>query len=208
MTENPKISYSEVQRFSPLITMPFVLLFLVAIALEGHMILRPILETDEPWPNWALPVSIVGIVINILITLILVCTKLQTTIDSTGLYIRFFPFHLRFRRIDFDDIILIYPRTYQPLSEFGGYGLTLRFWVKSRAYNVSGKRGVQLEFVNGHKLLIGSQKAEEFTTALQEAVLHSRIAKTPAPVELAEPVEPGEGGEPGPTVEENETSAA
>ena len=81
----------------------------------------------------------------------------------------------RFHRIAFDDISLIYPRTYQPLGEFGGYGI--RWGKYGRAYNVSGNRGVQLEFSNGRKLLIGSQHAEELTTALQEAVLHSRISR-------------------------------
>ena len=175
-TQDTKVLFSEVQQFSAMLTVPFVLLFLIAIALEGHMILRPILEgSEDPWPGWAMPVSIAGIVLNILISLVLVCTRLQTRLESDALYVRFFPFHLQFRRINFDDITLIYPRSYLPLSEFGGYGI--RFGSQGRAYNISGNKGVQLEFVNGHKLLLGSQKAEELTTLLQEAVLKSRMAK-------------------------------
>jgi len=181
MTEEPKVLFSEIQRFSLFLTMPFVLLFIVAIGLEGHMVLRPILEgADDPWPGWALPVSIVGIILNIVISMILVSARMQTRLQSDGLYLRFFPFHLQFRKINYDDITLIYPRTYQPLSEFGGYGI--RLGGTGRAYNVSGNKGVQLEFANGHKLLIGSQKPDELTTALQEAVLKSRMAKGESPV--------------------------
>lgn len=170
-----KVLYSEVQRFSPLLIMPFVLLFVVAIVLEAHMLVRPLVDSENPWPDWTLPLSIAGIVINICITVMLLVTRLQIRLEPDALYIRFFPFHLRFRRIEFDAISLIYPRTYQPMSEFGGYGIR---WSKGgRAYNVSGNRGVQLEFTNGRKLLIGSQRADEFTTAVQEAVLHSRISR-------------------------------
>jgi hypothetical protein len=175
-TQGAKVLFLEVQRFSAMLTIPFVLLFLVAIAFEGHMILLPMLEGgDSAWPGWTMPVSIAGIVLNVLISLVLVCTKLQIRLESDALYVRFFPFHLQFRKINFDDITLIYPRSYLPLSEFGGYGI--RFGSQGRAYNISGNKGVQLEFINGHKLLLGSQKAEEFTTLLQEAVLKSRMAK-------------------------------
>jgi hypothetical protein len=35
------------------------------------------------------------------------------------------------------------------------------------AYNVSGDRGVQIELLNGKRLLIGSQRAEELWQAIQ-----------------------------------------
>lgn len=179
--EKAKLLFSEVQRFSLMLTMPFVILFVVAIGLEGHMILRPILEgSEDPWPGWALPVSILGIMLNIFVSLVLVCAKLETRLESDGLYVRFFPLHWKFRKINFDDITLIYPRTYQPLSEFKGYGI--RISKHGRAYNVSGNRGVQLEFTNGHRLLVGSQKADDLTTILQEAVLKSRMANGENPV--------------------------
>mgnify|MGYP001089165244 CR=1 FL=1 len=38
------------------------------------------------------------------------------------------------------------------------------------AYNVSGDRGVQIELLNGKRLLIGSQQAEELLRAIQVKV--------------------------------------
>jgi hypothetical protein len=176
MSNEPKVLFYEVQRFSPLVVLPFVLLFLVAIALEGHMVIRPILETDEPWPVWALPLSIIGIGIDILITLVLIFTKLETRLEAGNLYIRFFPLHLKFREIDLKQIAFIYARTYQPLSEFGGHGI--RFSTSGKAFNISGNRGLQLEFENGHRLLIGTQKPQEFASALQDATFYARVAKS------------------------------
>jgi hypothetical protein len=37
------------------------------------------------------------------------------------------------------------------------------------AYNVSGNRGVQLEFSNGKRLLIGSQRPEDLAAAISRA---------------------------------------
>ena len=36
-----------------------------------------------------------------------------------------------------------------------------------RAYNVSGREGVRLDFADGKHLLIGSQRAEELAAAIQ-----------------------------------------
>jgi len=154
--------------------MPLVILFLVAIALEGHMVFRPVLETEDPWPTWALPVSIAGITINVLVTIILIFAKLQTRLSESALYMRFFPFHFSYRKIDFDTIATVYARSYQPLGEFGGWGI--RWTPCGRAYNVSGNQGVQLELKNGKRILIGSQRAEELASLLQEAMFHARLS--------------------------------
>jgi hypothetical protein len=174
VNESGKILFSEVQRFSLLLIMPLVLLFLVAIGLEGHMIFRPALVGEEPWPVWALPVSILGIAINIAVTVILIFLKLETRVETDALYLRFFPFHILYKKISFDDIALVYARTYQPLSEFGGWGI--KWGSNGKAYNVSGNRGVQLELKDGKKILIGSQYANELAAQLQEAMFHSRLA--------------------------------
>jgi hypothetical protein len=174
VNESPKILFSEVQRFSLLLVAPLVILFFIAIFLEGHMVFRPVLETEEPWPAWALPVSIAGIALNVVVTLILIFAKLQTRLNSSALYIRFFPFHLAYKKISFDEIGTVYARTYQPLGEFGGWGI--RWGSAGRAYNVSGNRGVQLELKNGKRILIGSQRADELAAQLQEAMFHARLS--------------------------------
>ena len=59
-------------------------------------------------------------------------------------------------------------KTYDPM-EYGGWGV--RGWPDRYgwAYNVSGNRGVQIEFKNGHRLMLGSQRADELAKAIGEA---------------------------------------
>lgn len=62
-----------------------------------------------------------------------------------------------------------YVRTYDALSEYGGWGLKGgALWnnSKGKAINVSGNIGIQLELKNGKKLLIGTQKKKEAENVL------------------------------------------
>jgi hypothetical protein len=177
VNDSEKILFSEVQRFSLLLIMPLVLFFLVAIALEGHMVFRPSIEMEDPWSTWTVPISIAGIMINVFVTFILLFANLQTRLSESALYIRFFPFHFSYRKIDFDTIATVYARSYQPLGEFGGWGI--RWTPRGRAYNVSGNQGVQLELKNGKRILIGSLRADELASLLNETMFHARLSSYP-----------------------------
>jgi hypothetical protein len=89
--------------------------------------------------------------------------KLVTEVDSDGIHIRFFP--LTRKHIRFEDISSCEVRIYRPIREYGGWGI--RFSRKGRALNVSGNRGVQLEFLQGMPLLIGSQQADDLARAIK-----------------------------------------
>lgn len=128
------------------------------------------LESDKAWRD--LPhddkVGVVVVTSSIALALAAVALiwalKLITEVHEDGLYIRFFPLHLSFKRIDLEDVVKCEAVTYSPIGEFGGWGI--RWGVRSRAYNVSGNRGVRLTFSNGKSLVIGSQQAEELSGAI------------------------------------------
>lgn len=94
--------------------------------------------------------------------------KLKTRIDEIGIHYQFFPFQLKFRTIKWLEISNAYVRTYDPIGEFGGWGLK-GGWSskKGKAINVSGDIGIQLELTNGKKLLIGTNKKEDAITILK-----------------------------------------
>ena len=50
--------------------------------------------------------------------------------------------------------------------EYGGWGLRYGFFGKGRALNVSGNTGLQIEFNNGKRLLIGTNKPRELKEVL------------------------------------------
>ena len=90
--------------------------------------------------------------------------KLKTRIDEIGIHYQFLPFHLSFKSINWTKINKAYVKTYDPIGDFGGWGLKGgSLWNKSKgkAINVSGDIGIQLELKNGQKLLIGTKKENE-----------------------------------------------
>lgn len=104
---------------------------------------------------------------------LLLSAKLVTEVRSDGIYIRFVPFHFSFHKIAFEELKSFEVRKYNALREYGGWGI--RYGPQGKAYNVGGNRGMQLELVDGKRILIGSQRPEEFLAALQ--ALHSRYQK-------------------------------
>lgn len=94
--------------------------------------------------------------------------KLITRIDERGIHYRFFPLHRRTKTILWSEIKLITIRKYDAISEYGGWGLKgLLNRKKGKAINVKGNIGIQLEFLNGKKILIGTQKENEAKKVLE-----------------------------------------
>ena len=118
------------------------------------------------------PMSDTGLLIatgfTILLTLLFTSFRLETQIKKDGIYVRFFPFHLSFKHYTWDTLTKSYIRQYSAITEYGGWGLRLGLFGKGKAFNVSGDKGLQLEFTNNRKLLIGTNKPEELKEALNK----------------------------------------
>ncbi|NEU10323.1 hypothetical protein GZH53_18510 [Flavihumibacter sp. R14] len=99
------------------------------------------------------------------------CFRLDTRIKDDGVYVRFFPFHLSFKHYSWESISRAAVRRYNPIIEYGGWGLRLGAFGK--AYNVSGNYGLQLEFPDKGKLLIGTGKPEKLRKTLESMPLHN-----------------------------------
>jgi hypothetical protein len=104
----------------------------------------------------------------VLIALWLYRIRLVTEVRSDGLVLHF-QWLWRRRWIPFTDIAGYSVVTYNPIRDYGGWGI--RYGVAGdKAYNVSGDRGVRLEFTDGGRLLVGSQRPEELARALDLAM--------------------------------------
>lgn len=106
-----------------------------------------------------------------LVVLLAVTVELTTEVCADGLRLRFFPFHLSFRRIRLDDVARCDAVTYRPILQYGGWGI--RWTWKGRAYNVSGNRGVRIDYADGTHLLIGSQRPDELAHAIRSLMEHT-----------------------------------
>lgn len=89
---------------------------------------------------------------------------LRTTVLPDELQIRFGR-RTRFR-IPFKNVVRAYARTYQPLAEYGGWGI--RGEAGNRVFSMRGNEGVQLELRSGQKVLIGSGRPEELAAAIRK----------------------------------------
>jgi hypothetical protein len=91
--------------------------------------------------------------------------RLITIVDQRGIDLHMWPLRRRF--IPFMEIRSAMARDYNPIAEYGGWGL--RLGRKGWAYNMRGRRGVQLELSKGLPVLIGSQRVDELAAAIQQA---------------------------------------
>lgn len=104
--------------------------------------------------------------LTVLLTILFISFRLETQVKKDGIYVKFFPFHLSFRHYTWDKISKSFVRKYNAIAEYGGWGLRLGLFGNGKAFNVSGDKGLQLEFFDNKKLLIGTNKPDELTETL------------------------------------------
>jgi hypothetical protein len=90
--------------------------------------------------------------------------KMITQIRTDGIYVRFIPFQFYFSRYEWSDVLDVYVREFDPLSEYMGWGI--RFGPLGKAYILSGRTGIQIVFKNKKRLLISTTKPEEMREIL------------------------------------------
>ena len=105
--------------------------------------------------------SILGLAILLLVGLALLLVRLDTRIEPSGISVRLFPFHLKYKRYAWAELDSVHVRKYDPIGEFGGWGYRSWGGKKGNAWNISGNKGIQLKFKSGRELLIGTLKPEQ-----------------------------------------------
>lgn len=117
------ILFSEKQRFRQI----WIWLFL--LVMDGFFLLKLFNHPadSQPFHKDFLPPAIV----TLLVTLLFGVIRLDTQIRQDGVYVRFFPVRLNFRKYPWEDIEKIFVRKYSPLGEYGGWGI--RFSLSGRA---------------------------------------------------------------------------
>lgn len=162
--------FKEEQRFTQTW---LILLLAVSIIVPIGLICQDYFKENSTITTNSFITSIVMIIASVLIIFFF---KLKTRIDESGIHYQFFPFHFKYRIISWSEIENAFVRIYDPIGEYGGWGLKGgAFWNKSKGkcINVSGDIGIQLALKNGKKLLIGTQKKEEATKVLKTYINNS-----------------------------------
>ena len=136
---------------------------------------------DNPMSNTML---IIVTLLIILLSGVLLSSYLQTYINDEGVYVKYFPFHLKYKFFSWESIESAKVRGYNPLIEFGGWGIkrsklrfnNFRIKIKSSiCYTVSGSRGLELSLKNGKTVMIGTHSPNSLEETLEKLTKKGRV---------------------------------
>ncbi len=123
----------------------------------------------HPWGKQPMSnASIIGWTIFLwLVYFRLVTVRLMTNVSARELSVAMRGLW-RERRIPMGEIQSAKIVTYDPVRDWGGYGI--RTTGRGKAYIASGNRGVRIELAKGGMILIGSARPEELASAINRHV--------------------------------------
>lgn len=162
-----EVFFKEEQRFRQLWL--WAIIILASIIPWIGMIFQVILGHkfgNNPGPDWL--IILMWLVFGIGLPIFFYSLKLITEVRKDGIYLRYFPFHRKFKIYQYKEIESYMAREYKPIREYGGWGI--RYVIGGIAYNVYGNKGVQLILKSKKKILIGTQKPEEFYKAINKVI--------------------------------------
>lgn len=150
--------FEETQMFrQPLLWIALGVVFCVSIGLQAYF-----LAYGERSGSNVLALGL-SMAVFLIVIVVLYISRLDVKVDAEGLHTRFYPFELSFRDTGWSDMTGRTITTVKPM-EHGGWGL--RMGSKSKAYIVSGNKGVSISLTNGRTLLVGTRRPEELAAAL------------------------------------------
>lgn len=164
MNERSDVVYREVQK--PRSVLLWILIFSLCIFMWYPFIQQVILGIpvgNNPASDGVLLIFwfVFGICFPIIA---LFFTKLIVEVRSDGVYIRYMPFHFRYKRFLLKDIEHCESITYSPMKRFGGWGIRMNFHGEV-AYILSGKKAIKL-VVKSQSYVIGSRTPDELKKAI------------------------------------------
>ena len=160
MAQGNDVIFREVQKFG----LWFSVMLVAAVAGTIAAVYLGLSQEEAVSRGMFVFIVVAGVLMPAVISGFLLMLRLETEVRGDGLYVRFFPFHRGSKRFTRGDLQEYYACQYRPIREYGGWGI--RYGAKGKAYNVSGKEGVQLVLGSGKRLLIGSQRAQELADAI------------------------------------------
>ena len=148
------LSFTETQRFSQRWRWLLAVLTLLVLGFLGIALFKD--------PSWPALLILAVVLLPLLAGLWLM--RLEVRVDAAGIHYRYLPLLWRWRHWPWADFQKVFPRTYSPLGEYGGWGI--KGLPGELAYNVWGPAGLQLVFRSGNRLLLGTQQPEQLRQVL------------------------------------------
>lgn len=164
--------YIEVQRINKLL-FAVIMIFAgivpivsISIALYQNDVERNLTLSIGTISSYLLPIAII---------LLFIFLKLEIKVTYDGICYRLFPFTPRFRKIPFSEIRSYFIRKYNPITEYGGWGIRFSMKREGIAYTVSGTTGLQIYLNSGKKILIGTRQPNSLISVLNNLIPDKNI---------------------------------
>ena len=132
--------------------------------LVGGMVAGMAAALSDPDPNKYWGMALVFVVSGG-VSLLIARVRLLTRIDGYGIHYRFTGL-MGWKQIAWAEIDKVELRTYNAITEYGGWGYRRRWFKSGLALTVGGDRGIQLQLLNGKRILLGTHQPEEAAAAL------------------------------------------
>lgn len=172
-----KVLFKEEQRYKKPRILYIMTAAVVVLVIDITFLIRHILYDSLVTPTYPYEATSL-IIVTVLLVLftagflyIFTRMKLITRVNDNGLQVFYPPLLKKGRTIAKEEIEGFEIRQYNPIREFGGWGIKPRARLLRRkktgvSYTAYGRTGVQLWLRNGKKILIGTQRPEPFRYAL------------------------------------------
>lgn len=166
MISKPDIyNYREIQKFSQS-KLVYLIIPMVIIPL---VVTVAVFKDPEISANEAVISVIISIFFLMFVIGLLFFTRLEIFLTSKEIIFRYYPFQIKYKKLDYSEIKNYAIREYSPIMDYGGWGIRYAF-KNGWAYNVSGKMGIQIEKTDGKKILFGTRKENDFFLALDSSI--------------------------------------
>lgn len=103
----------------------------------------------------------------LLILILFEVSKVQYTINKSGITYRFFPFKRKYKNIEWSEVKALSVVKYRPIREYGGWGLRKSF-NNGTAYNPQGNIGLKIHLKDDKQLLLATLSPEETYNAAKQ----------------------------------------
>lgn len=164
MSEGNKVLHREVLKPRSILLWIFVVFITILMWYQFiQQIIMGIPVGNNPAPDYVL--LIFWFFFGILFPIISIFfTKLIIEVREDGLYIRYMPFHFRYKSFLMKDIEFCESIYYSPIKRFGGWGIRVNF-SGEMAYTLGGNQAIKL-IIKGQTVVISSRKPDEMKKAI------------------------------------------
>ncbi|MCE7058059.1 hypothetical protein LZF95_25480 [Algoriphagus sp. AGSA1] len=142
----------------------WMMYFIACVEIPTIILLTVLYFTGEDKEEMGI---ILGIVVGIMamVLILIFKIKLETRIDDYGISFRYFPFIRSWRKYDKSQIKNWEVIHYQPLIDYGGWGIKGNKTTK--AYSVLGSEGLLLDVGEKKRIMIGTMRPKELRDFLE-----------------------------------------